>query len=237
VTQETRLFDPDRDETRSMRTKEDAHDYRYFPDPDLPPLAISASWIDQVRADMPELPDALRKRLVQDFGLTDYDASMVAARKETADYFFAVLASGLPAAEAKLLANWLMGEMASFLNRDGLEMGDSRVSAAQLAGLIQRIADGTISNKIAREVFAALWAGEATTADAVIQDKGLKQIQDTGLIEQLVEEAIGANPKMVEEFRAGKDKAMNALVGQVMKKSQGKANPAQVSALIRDKLG
>jgi aspartyl-tRNA(Asn)/glutamyl-tRNA(Gln) amidotransferase subunit B len=234
VIQQTRLFDPDREETRAMRTKEDANDYRYFPDPDLPPLVISTQWIDDVRAAMPELPGALRERLVRDLGLSDYDAEMVASSRDTADYFFAVLKAGTPASvDAKLVANWIMGELATCLNRDAIDITQSRVSAAQLAGLITRVTDGTISNKIARDVFAAIWSGEFSSADAVIDAKGLRQIQDTGLIAGLVNDVIAANPKMVEEFRAGKDKAMNALVGQVMKKSQGKANPQQVSDLIK----
>ena len=234
VIQQTRLFDPEREETRAMRTKEDANDYRYFPDPDLPPLVISSQWIEEVRADMPELPGALRERLVRDLGLSEYDADMVASSRDTADYFFAVLNAGKPAtAEPKLVANWIMGELATYLNRDATDITQSKVSASQLAGLIARVADGTISNKIARDVFAAIWSCEFSSADAVIDAKGLKQIQDTGLIASLVNEVIAANPKMVEEFRAGKDKAMNALVGQVMKKSQGKANPQQVSDLIK----
>ncbi len=237
VVQETRLYDPDLEETRAMRSKEDAHDYRYFPDPDLPPLVIADAWIEEIRAQMPELPEALRSRLVRDHGLSDYDASMVAASRDTADYFFAVLDAGkVLKIDAKLAANWIMGDVASSLNRDGLEISACRVSAQQLAGVIGRVVDGTISNKIAREVFAALWAGEFDSADAVIQARGLKQIQDTGLIEGLVNEVIAANPKMVEEFQSGKEKAMNALVGQVMKKSQGKANPQQVSDLIKAKL-
>lgn len=237
VVQETRLFDPDRDETRAMRSKEDAQDYRYFPDPDLPPLVISAEWIEQVRAQLPELPSALRERLCTEFGLTEYDASMVAASRDSADYFFSVI-KALPGVtvEPKLVANWMMGELASSLNRDGLEMSAAKVMPAQLAGILLRVADGTISNKIAREVFASLWQGEHTSADQVIDAKGLRQIQDTGLIDTLVQEVIAANPKMVEEFRSGKEKAMNALVGQVMKRSQGKANPQQVSDLIKSRL-
>ncbi len=237
VVQETRLFDPEREETRAMRSKEDAHDYRYFPDPDLPTLVIDQDWIDEIKAFMPELPDALRARLVQAFGLSDYDASMVAASRDTADYFFAVLEAGKALnVDAKLAANWIMGDVASHLNQSGLEIAQSKVSAGQLAGVIARVTDGTISNKIAREVFSAIWAGEFNSADAVIQARGLKQIQDTGLIEGFVNEVIAANPKMVEEFKSGKEKAMNALVGQVMKKSQGKANPQQVSDLIKAKL-
>lgn len=234
VIQETRLFDPDRDETRAMRSKEDAHDYRYFPDPDLPPLVISQEWIDRVRADMPELPNTLRERLTREYGLSDYDASMVAASRETADYFFAVLAAGN--VDAKLAANWIMGELATHLNRDGIDIAQSKLSAAQLAGVIARVADGTVSNKIARDVFAAIWQGAFASADQVIDAKGLRQIQDTGLIAGLVDEVIAANTKMVEEFKSGKDKALNALVGQVMKKSQGKANPQQVTDLVKAKL-
>jgi aspartyl-tRNA(Asn)/glutamyl-tRNA(Gln) amidotransferase subunit B len=237
VVQETRLFDPEREETRAMRSKEDAHDYRYFPDPDLPSLVIDQDWIDEVQASMPELPEALRARLVNDYGLSDYDASMVAASRDTAQYFFAVLEAGKALkVDAKLAANWIMGDLASHLNQSGLDIAQSKVSAVQLAGVIGRVVDGTVSNKIAREVFTAIWAGEFETADAVIQARGLTQIQDTGLIEGFVNEVIAANPKMVEEFRSGKEKAMNALVGQVMKKSQGKANPQQVSDLIKAKL-
>ena len=237
VVQETRLFDPEREETRAMRSKEDAHDYRYFPDPDLPPLVIAQEWIEEVKSTMPELPDALRARLVQAFGLSDYDASMVATSRDTADYFFAVLQAGKSRkVDAKLAANWIMGDVASHLNQAGLEIRQSKVSAEQLASVISRVVDGTISNKIARDVFSAIWSGEFESADAVIETRGLKQIQDTGLIEGFVNEVIAANPKMVEEFRSGKEKAMNALVGQVMKKSQGKANPQQVSDLIKAKL-
>jgi aspartyl-tRNA(Asn)/glutamyl-tRNA(Gln) amidotransferase subunit B len=234
VTQETRLFDPDREETRAMRSKEDAHDYRYFPDPDLPPLVISQAWIDRIRAEMPELPSALRERLVKHYGLSDYDASMVAMSRDTAQYFSEVLAA--QPTDAKLAANWVMGELATNLNRDDLEISQSKVSPSQLAGLIARVSDNTVSNKIGRDIFAALWGGEFESADAVIEARGLKQIQDTGLIAGLVDDVITANPKMAEEFKAGKEKAMNALVGQVMKKSQGKANPQQVSDLIKARL-
>ncbi len=237
VVQETRLFDPDRGETRAMRSKEDAHDYRYFPDPDLPPLVISNEWIDRVRAEMPELPDALRNRLVRDHGLSDYDAAMVATSRAGADYFFAALAAGQHKnVDAKQVANWMMGELASTLNREGVDIAASRVSPAQLASIIARVADGTVSNKIGRELFSSIWSGEFHDADAAIDGKGLRQIQDTGLIERLVDEVIAANPKMVEEFRGGKEKALNALVGQVMKKSQGKANPLQVTDIFKQKL-
>ncbi|MBU3724752.1 MAG: Asp-tRNA(Asn)/Glu-tRNA(Gln) amidotransferase subunit GatB [Burkholderiaceae bacterium] len=237
VVQETRLYDPDAEETRAMRSKEDAHDYRYFPDPDLPPLLLDEAWIKEIQSQMPELPEALRARLVRDHSLSDYDAAMVTASRDTADYFFQVLEAGKAAGvEAKLAANWIMGDIASSLNRDGIDISGCKISASQLAGLISRVVDGTISNKIARDVFAALWSGEFDSADAVIQARGLKQIQDTGMIAGLVEQAIADNPKMVEEFRGGKEKALNALVGQVMKKSQGKANPQQVTDLIKAKL-
>jgi aspartyl-tRNA(Asn)/glutamyl-tRNA(Gln) amidotransferase subunit B len=234
VVQETRLFDPTREETRAMRSKEDAHDYRYFPDPDLPPLVISNEWIEQVRATMPELPEACRERFARDHGLSDYDASMMAASRDTADYFLAVITN--TAIDPKLAANWIMGELATCLNRDGLEISESKVSAQQLAGVIARVADGTISNKIGRDVFAAIWQGEFQDADTAIDAKGLRQIQDTGLITGFVDEVIAANAKMVEEYKAGKEKALNALVGQVMKKSQGKANPQQVTELVKAKL-
>ncbi len=236
VVQETRLFDPDRGETRAMRSKEDAHDYRYFPDPDLPPLVISNEWIDRVRADMPELPEALRERLVREHDLSDYDAAMVAASRASADYFFATVASGTHP-DPKQVANWMMGELASVLNRESMDIAQSRVSPAQLAGIIARISDGTVSNKIGRDIFSAIWSGDYHDADAAIDGKGLRQIQDTGLIEGFVNEVIAANPKMVEEFRGGKEKALNALVGQVMKKSQGKANPQQVTDIFKQKLG
>jgi aspartyl-tRNA(Asn)/glutamyl-tRNA(Gln) amidotransferase subunit B len=237
VVQETRLFDPDREETRAMRSKEDAHDYRYFPDPDLPPLVIDAQWIRDIGAAMPELPEALRERLVREHGLSEYDAAMVCASRPTADFFFDVLRAGEGrGVDAKTAANWIMGEIASGLNRDNRDISDCPVNAEQLAGVIARVADGTISNKIARDVLACLWTGEHATADQVIEARGLRQIQDTGLIASLVDEVIAAQPRMVEEFRAGKDKALNAMVGQVMKKSQGKANPQQVSDLIRTKL-
>jgi aspartyl-tRNA(Asn)/glutamyl-tRNA(Gln) amidotransferase subunit B len=237
VVQETRLFDPEREETRAMRSKEDAHDYRYFPDPDLPPLVISQQWIEEVASGMPELPEALRARLVQHYGLSDYDASMMAVSRDTADYFFAVLEAGKAlGVDAKLAANWIMGDLASHLNQAGLEISQSRISAAQLAGLIGQVVNGTVSNKIARDVFTAIWSGEFESAQAAIEARGLTQIQDTGLIEGFVNDVIAANPKMVEEFKSGKEKAMNALVGQVMKKSQGKANPQQVSELIKAKL-
>jgi aspartyl-tRNA(Asn)/glutamyl-tRNA(Gln) amidotransferase subunit B len=242
VVQQTRLFDPDRDETRAMRSKEDAQDYRYFPDPDLPPLHIASAWIDAVRAEMPTLPQALRDQWVSSLGLSEADAAMMAASRATADFFSAGLAAwrahgGATAARAKALANWVMGEVATALNREERDMSQAPMTADQLVGLLLRIEDGTLSNKIAREVFADLWSGAFATADAAIAAKGLQQIQDTGLIEGLVDAVLAANPKMVEEFKGGKDKALNALVGQVMKQSQGKANPQMVTDLMRARIG
>jgi aspartyl-tRNA(Asn)/glutamyl-tRNA(Gln) amidotransferase subunit B len=248
VVQETRLYDPDRDETRSMRSKEDAHDYRYFPDPDLPPLVIDADWIDAVRASLPELPAALRARFVDDYGLSGYDATTLTASRDTARYFDAVVsalvaavgAKADPKALAKPAANWVMVDLSAALNRDGLEIDASPVPPAQLARLIARIQDGTISGKMARDVFAAMWAEPADgddVADRIIEARGLKQISDSGAIEKIIDEVLAANPKSVDEFRAGKDKAFNALVGQVMKATKGKANPQQVNDLLRAKLG
>ncbi|MGA1659101.1 MAG: Asp-tRNA(Asn)/Glu-tRNA(Gln) amidotransferase subunit GatB [Burkholderiaceae bacterium] len=242
VVQQTRLFDPDRDETRAMRSKEDAQDYRYFPDPDLPPLHIASTWIEAVRAQMPTLPQALRDQWVSGLGLSEADAAMMAASRATADFFSAGLTAwqahgGATGARAKALANWVMGEVATALNREERDMSEAPITAEQLVGLLLRIEDGTLSNKIAREVFADLWSGAFATADAAIAAKGLQQIQDTGLIEGLVDAVLAANPKMVEEFKGGKDKALNALVGQVMKQSQGKANPQMVTDLMRARIG
>jgi aspartyl-tRNA(Asn)/glutamyl-tRNA(Gln) amidotransferase subunit B len=236
VVQETRLYDPDRDETRSMRSKEDAHDYRYFPDPDLPPLVIGQDWIDRVRAEMPELPAAKRARFEADYGLTPYDAAQLTVSRATATYFESV-AQALPAGQAKLAANWVMGELAAALNRDERDVADSPVTPAQLAKLITRIADGTISNKIAREVFSAIWAGEnGGDADAIIDARGLKQISDTGAIGKMIDDVLAANPAIVAEYRAGKEKAFNSLVGQIMKAAKGKANPTQVNEVLKQKL-
>ena len=238
VVQETRLYDPDKRETRSMRSKEDAQDYRYFPDPDLPPLAISQEWIDRVRASMPELPGAMRERFVRDFGVPEYDAAVLTQSKAMAGYFEAVVtAAGHD--QAKPAANWLMGDVASTLNREGVDIADAPVSAEQLALLLKRIADDTISNKIAKEVFGAMWeakSASALLADEIIASRGLKQISDSGALEKIVDEVLAANAKSVEEFRAGKEKAFNALIGQAMKASRGKANPAQLTALLRQKL-
>ncbi|MFT0170884.1 Asp-tRNA(Asn)/Glu-tRNA(Gln) amidotransferase subunit GatB [Paraburkholderia mimosarum] len=239
VVQETRLYDPDKRETRSMRSKEDAHDYRYFPDPDLMPLVIDAAWIERVKGEMPELPATMQKRFVEQYGVTPYDANVLTSSKAMAAYFEAVVAKA-GAAQAKAAANWLMGEVSSQLNREGLEIDASPVSAAQFALLLARIADGTISNKIAKEVFQAMWdekAVDEAAVDRIIEAKGLKQISDTGALEAIIDEVLAANAKSVEEFRAGKEKAFNALIGQAMKATKGKANPQQVNELLKKKLG
>ncbi|RJG04840.1 Asp-tRNA(Asn)/Glu-tRNA(Gln) amidotransferase subunit GatB [Noviherbaspirillum cavernae] len=238
VVQETRLYDPDRKETRSMRSKEDAQDYRYFPDPDLPPLVIAQEWIERVKATMPELPGAMRERFVRDFGLTEYDASILTQSKAMAAYFEAVVAKA-GKEQAKPAANWLMGDVSSTLNREGVDIAAAPVKAEQLALLLQRIVDGTISNKIAKEVFAAMWeapSDKPSLADDIIEAKGLKQISDSGALEKIVDEVLAANAKSVEEFRAGKEKAFNALIGQAMKATKGKANPAQLTDLLKQKL-
>jgi aspartyl-tRNA(Asn)/glutamyl-tRNA(Gln) amidotransferase subunit B len=235
IQQATVLFDPDRGETRMMRSKEEAHDYRYFPDPDLLPLAISPDWKARVAADMPELPEPMRARFSAQWGLSAYDASTLTASKEVAAYYQATVAAA-GAALAKPCANWVMGELAARLNKAELDISAAPVSPARLAGLVARIADNTISNAIGRKVFDALWNGEGTTADEVIERQGLKQVTDAGAIEPIIDAVLAANPKSVEEFRAGKEKAFNALVGQVMKASRGKANPAQVNELLRAKL-
>ncbi|MBR8335390.1 Asp-tRNA(Asn)/Glu-tRNA(Gln) amidotransferase subunit GatB [Burkholderia ambifaria] len=239
VVQETRLYDPDKRETRSMRSKEDAHDYRYFPDPDLMPLVIGQDWIERVQAGMPELPAAMQQRFVEQYGVSAYDAGVLTSSKAMAAYFEAVVAKA-GAANAKIAANWLMGDVSSQLNRDGIEIDATPVSAAQLALVLQRIADGTISNKIAKEIFSAIWDEKATdeaAADRIIDAKGLKQISDTGALEAIIDEVLAANAKSVEEFRAGKEKAFNALIGQAMKATKGKANPQQVNELLKKKLG
>ncbi len=234
VQQATVLFNPDTGETRAMRTKEDAHDYRYFPDPDLPPLVIAPEWIERVRAQMPELPQAMAERFQRDYALPAYDASMMTQSLAMAAFFEqASKACGQP----KLVANWLMGEVSRRLNAEQRDIAASPVDAATLAALIGRIADGTVSNNGARQVLDALWTGEGTQVDAVIEARGLKQMNDSGALERIVDEVLAANPKSVEEYRAGKDKAFNALVGQAMKASRGKANPAQVSELLKKKLG
>ncbi len=232
VVQETRLFDPDKGETRPMRSKEEAMDYRYFPDPDLLPVEITPEMIEKVRAEMPELPDAKRQRFIEAYRLSEYDAGILTASREMADYFETVAKA---IEDAKLAANWVMGELTGHLNRENREIGQSPVSAEQLAGLLKRILDNTISGKIAKEVFEAMWAGEGD-ADTIIAERGLKQITDTSALEALVDEVIANNPKQVEQFRAGKEKVLGFFVGQIMKATQGKANPAQVNELLRKKL-
>lgn len=229
------LFDPDSGETRMMRSKEDAHDYRYFPDPDLLPLAISTDWIARVRGELPELPAQKRERFVNELGLSAYDAAALTASQEIADFFEATVALA-GKNNAKPCANWVMVDLAARLNKEGKDIAESPVVAAQLAGLILRIADNTISNNIAKKVFEALWNGDGATADEVIDKQGLKQITDTGAIEKLVDEVLAANAANVAEFKAGKEKAFNALVGQVMKAAKGKANPQQVNDLLKQKL-
>lgn len=234
IQQATVLFDPDTGETRAMRTKEDAADYRYFPDPDLPPLVIDPEWVARVQGGMPELPRAMAARFVADYGLPEYDATTLTQSKAMGGYFEeAARASG----QAKLASNWIMGEVSRRLNAEGRAIEAAPVPAATLARLIQRIADGTVSNNAARQVFEALWTGEGRDVDAVIEAKGLKQMNDSGALEQIVDEVIAANPANVEQIKAGKDKAFNALVGQAMKASKGKANPQQVGDLLRRKLG
>jgi len=238
VVQETRLYDPDRHETRSMRSKEDAQDYRYFPDPDLPPLAIDDAWVERVKALLPELPDAMKARFESQYGLTPYDARALTASRELAAYF-ETAAAALPGG-AKLAANWVLGEVSAALNRASLDIAAAPLSSRQLAGLLARIQDGTISGKIAKDVFDAMWAGEASgddAADAIIAARGLTQISDAGAIAEFIDAVLVANPAIVAEYRAGKVKAFNALVGKAMQATKGQANPAQVNAILKDKLG
>jgi aspartyl-tRNA(Asn)/glutamyl-tRNA(Gln) amidotransferase subunit B len=238
VVQETRLYDPDKRETRSMRSKEDAHDYRYFPDPDLMPLIIDEAWIARVRSELPELPEAMQARFVEQYGLTPYDAAGLTSSKGISAYFESVVGVVGPT-HAKLSANWLMGEVSSQLNRDSLDIANSPVSPAQLGLVIQRVADGTISNKIAKDIFQAIWEEKATddtAADRIIEAKGLKQISDTGALEAIIDEVMAANQKSVDEYRSGKEKAFNALIGQAMKATKGRANPQQVNELLKKKL-
>jgi len=235
IQQATVLFDPDTGETRTMRTKEDAHDYRYFPDPDLLPLIIDEAWIARVRSELPELPQQMRDRFITQLGLSAYDAATLTASQDMAAYFEAVVAIA-GQANAKPCANWVMVDLAARLNKEGQEISAAPVSPQQLGGLIQRIADSTISNNIAKKVFEALWNGEGASADEVIEKQGLKQITDSGAIEALVDEVLAANAANVAEYRAGKEKAFNALVGQVMKAAKGKANPQQVNDLLKKRL-
>jgi aspartyl-tRNA(Asn)/glutamyl-tRNA(Gln) amidotransferase subunit B len=240
IQQATVLFNPDTGETRAMRTKEDAADYRYFPDPDLPPLVISREWVERVRSEMAELPRVMAERFVTQYGLPEYDATQLTQSKAMAAYFEAAAkACGQP----KLASNWIMGEVSRRLNADELSIEQSPVSAAQLATLIGRISDNTISNNAARQVFEGLWNQEGPSGsgesdvDALIDAKGLKQMNDSGELEKIIDEVLSANPKNVEEFKAGNAKALNGLVGPIMKASKGKANPAQVNELLLKKLG
>jgi aspartyl-tRNA(Asn)/glutamyl-tRNA(Gln) amidotransferase subunit B len=233
IEQATVLFNPDTGETRAMRSKEDAHDYRYFPDPDLPPLVIAPEWVERVRREMPELPGAMAARFEREDGLSAYDAQMMAQSLPFARYYEAVKAAGAP---AKPAANWLMGEVSKRLNAEERTIDAAPVPAATLAALIARVQDGTVSNNGARAVFDALWSGEGADVDALIAAKGLKQMNDASALEAIVDQVIAANAKSVEEYRAGKDKAFNALVGQVMKASKGQANPAQAGELLKKKL-
>jgi aspartyl-tRNA(Asn)/glutamyl-tRNA(Gln) amidotransferase subunit B len=247
IIQETRLYDSDRDETRSMRSKEEANDYRYFPDPDLLPLVVGEDFLDQARATMPELPQAMRERFMRGQGLPAYDAGILTASRELAAYFEDTVNAlgGIPgegdevAAQiknsAKLCANWIIGDLSAQLNKEGFEITNSPIAAPRLAGLLNRIKDGTISGKIAKEVFAAMWNGEGD-ADAIIEAKGLKQVSDSGAIEKVVDEIIAANPAQVAEYRSGKEKVFGFFVGLAMKASKGKANPAQLNDILKKKL-
>ncbi|MNY99362.1 Aspartyl/glutamyl-tRNA(Asn/Gln) amidotransferase subunit B [compost metagenome] len=237
IDQETRLFDPNKMETRSMRSKEEANDYRYFPDPDLLPVIIADEQIEAARAALPELPAARRARFIADFGVTEYDAHVLTLSREMADFYEAVVAAAGGAAQGKVSANWVMGEFSGALNKANLDLADSPVSAEQLGGMIARIVDNTISGKIAKQVFGFMWESEGKSADDIIAEKGLKQETDTGAIEAIIKEVLAANEKMVEEYKSGKEKAFNGLVGQVMKASKGKANPAQVNELMKQLIG
>lgn len=235
VVQETRLYDADKDETRSMRSKEEANDYRYFPDPDLLPLHIDSKQLEQIRASLPELPKQKRDRFISELNLSSYDASLLTSSRELADYYEALLAA-TDKQDPKQCANWVNVELSAALNRAGLEITESPVSAEQLAGVLKRIADNTISGKIAKTVFEALWAGEGDSADAIIEAKGLKQVTDTGAIEAMVDEVIANNPDQLQQYRDGKEQLLGYFVGQVMQASKGKANPGQVNALLKKKL-
>ena len=233
VVQETRLYDSERDETRSMRSKEEANDYRYFPDPDLLPVTVSEEDIARIRAELPELPEQKKQRYIDELALSDYNAELLTSNRDTAIYFETALAES-PELSAQL-ANWILGDLAGALNKAGMEVSAAPISAMMLAQLVARIADDTISGKIAKEVFEAMWQGEGT-ADEIIAARGLKQITDSGAIETLIDEVIAANPEQVEQFRAGKEKVLGFFVGRIMQQSQGKANPGQVNALLREKL-
>ena len=233
IIQETRLYDPDKDETRSMRSKEDAQDYRYFPDPDLLPLVIHQEWIDDIKRTLPELPDELRQRFKLKYGLTDYDANALTDDRDTAEYFDLLTRSS--GADAKLCANWVMGDLASTLNESGLDIKSSKISSDRLAGLMQRISDGTISGKMAKEVFAAMWS-ESKDAGTIIEERGLKQISDSGALEKIIDEILTKYPDQVAEYRAGKEKVFGFFVGHAMKATQGNAHPQQLNELLKRKL-
>ena len=233
VLQETRLYDSDKDETRSMRSKEEANDYRYFPDPDLLPVEISAEYIESIRGQLPELPDAKQQRFVDEYQLKKDDAAILTISRPVADYFEAAVAA--TEAKSQLAANWIVGDLSGALNKDGLDIGESKISAGDLAGLLTRISDNTISGKIAKQVFEAMWNGEGT-ADEIIDAKGLKQITDSSAIEAVVDKVIAANPGQVAEYKSGKDKLIGFFVGQVMKETKGQANPGQVNQILKAKL-
>ncbi len=233
IVQETRLYDPDKDETRSMRTKEDAHDYRYFPDPDLLPLEISEKWIEEIKPKLPELPETKRRKFI-DLGISPAQANLLTSSIQTTNYAL-LMFGGADKTNAPVFANWISGVLSSKLNEANLDISESRVSADQLRRLADRVEDGTLSEKMAKEVFDAVWAGEGT-ADEIIEKRGLKQLSDVGAIEKIVDQVLAANAKQVEDYRGGKEKAFNSLVGQVMKATQGKANPAQVNEILKRKL-
>ncbi|WP_292756474.1 MULTISPECIES: Asp-tRNA(Asn)/Glu-tRNA(Gln) amidotransferase subunit GatB [unclassified Methylophaga] len=235
VVQETRLYDADKNETRSMRSKEEANDYRYFPDPDLLPVVLDEGLLEQVRATLPELPNEKRDRLISEMGLSKYDASVLTSSRELADYFESVLAA-TGNKDPKQCANWVTGTLSGALNKAGLEITESPVSAEQLGSVLLRIQDNTISGKIAKQVFEAIWNGEGADADAVIESKGLKQVTDSGAIEAMIDEVIAANPQQLQQYRDGKEQLFGFFVGQVMKASKGKANPGQVNEILKQKL-
>ena len=242
VKQETRLYDPDLQETRSMRSKEDAQDYRYFPDPDLLPLQITSEMIENIQSNMSPLPRTLREEWKTNFGLSEYDVALLTQSKSTADYFIALLGLIRPDL-VKPAANLIAGEMASALNREGIDVSESPVRPTHIAELLLRVQDGTISNKIAKDIFSTLWErglnaplSDKGVVDALIDEKGLRQISDVGAIEKIIDQVLAENPKSVEEYKAGKEKAFNSLIGQIMKASKGKANPAQVNQILKDKL-
>ena len=234
VQQATMLFDPASGETRVMRLKEDAHDYRYFPDPDLLPVIISDGQIQKTRDEMPELPGEMAQRFVADFGVSDYDARLLTAGRAQAAFFEE---AALASKQGKLVANWMNGELAATLNKEGLDLAQSPITAARLAALVGKIADGTLNSKLAKQAFEAMWASPEATIEQIIEEKGLQQIVDTGAIEAMIDEVLANNAKAVEQFKSGNEKALNALVGQVMKASKGKANPMQVQELMKAKLG